>query len=101
MADENVKEKQGVELSLDAEVAEGMYSNFALVSHSMSEFVLDFAKIMPGMDKGKVKARIILTPSHAKRVLAALKENITKYEAMFGEINENRDMPQVKIKGMA
>ena len=105
MSDENVKDnKQGIDFACDAEVAEGVYSNYALVSHSISEFVLDFAKVMPGMPKGKIKSRIILTPDHAKRVLAALKDNIARYEAVFGEIKERRDNPQervVKTTGMA
>ena len=67
-------------IELSAEVAEGTYSNLAVISHSTSEFVVDFIRIMPGTPKANVKSRIILTPEHAKRLLFALQENIAKYE---------------------
>ena len=73
-------------IELSAEVAEGTYSNLAVISHSTSEFVVDFIRIMPGTPKANVKSRIILTPEHAKRLLFALQENIKKYEAVFGDI---------------
>jgi hypothetical protein len=67
-------------------MAEGIYSNLAIITHSHSEFVLDFIKMMPGIPKAKVKARIILTPQHAKRLFRALQDNILKFERQFGEI---------------
>lgn len=75
-------------IELSEEVAEGIYSNLAVLSHSHSEFVLDFIKIMPGTPKAKVKARILLTPQHAKRLLRALSDNISKYESAFGNIKD-------------
>ena len=75
------------QLELRPEVAAGLYSNFALISHSHSDFVVDFARIMPGMQKPEVFSRIILAPEHAKRLLAALQENIFKYEQEFGKID--------------
>jgi len=83
MANQN---KNQVNIELSPEMAEGIYSNLAIITHSHSEFVIDFIKMMPGIPKAKVKSRIILTPQHAKRLFKALKENITKFEAMHGEI---------------
>ena len=81
---ENQENQINIELS--AEVAEGTYSNLAIISHSSSEFVVDFIRIMPGTPKANVKSRIILTPEHAKRLLFALEENVAKYESVFGKI---------------
>jgi hypothetical protein len=75
-------------IELSEEVAEGVYSNLAVITHSPAEFVLDFIRIMPGVPKSKVKSRIILTPEHAKRLVAALSDNISKYEAAHGPIRE-------------
>jgi predicted transcriptional regulator len=83
MSDQN---KNQINIELSPEMADGIYSNLAIITHSHSEFVVDFIKMMPGIPKAKVKARIILTPQHAKRLFKALKENITKFEAMHGEI---------------
>ena len=86
-------------IELSAEVAEGTYSNLAIISHSTSEFVIDFIRIMPGTPKANVKSRIILTPEHAKRLLFALQENITKYENQYGKIKiqENSFVPPVPM----
>jgi len=73
-------------IELSEEAAEGIYSNLAIITHSSTEFVLDFIRVMPGMPKAKVKSRIILTPEHAKRLLAAIGENIEKFEAINGRI---------------
>ncbi len=80
--------KQGpqIDLELPENVVDGHYSNLVIISHSASEFVLDFAAIMPGFPKAKVKTRVILAPEHAKRLLYSLKENIAKYEANLGQI---------------
>jgi len=75
-------------VELSEEVAEGEYSNLAIINHSPSEFVLDFIRVMPGVPKAKVKSRIVLTPQHAKRLLRALGENVTRYEAQHGEIRD-------------
>ena len=79
-------------IELSEEVAEGIYSNLAIITHSPSEFALDFIKVMPGVPKAKVKARIILTPQHAKRLMKALKDNISKFEATHGNIKDT-DVP--------
>jgi len=77
---------QKLNINLTEEVAEGIYSNLAIIAHSSSEFVLDFVRVMPGVQKANVKARIILTPEHAKRLLNALKENVDKYEMEHGKV---------------
>lgn len=78
--------KMGIDLELDELVAEGNYSNLAIISHSPSEFVLDFAAILPGVPKAKIRSRIILTPEHAKRLLLSLQDNVTRYEKNVGVI---------------
>jgi len=81
-------EQEGqINIELTEDIAEGIYANLAMIAHSNSEFIIDFIRLMPGIPKAKVKARIILTPEHAKRLQAALKENIRKYEDTFGDIN--------------
>ena len=79
-------QKQGIDIDLREDIAEGHYSNLAIISHSTSEFILDFATILPGLNKAKVKSRIILTPEHAKRLLYSLQENITRYESDITQI---------------
>jgi hypothetical protein len=78
--------KQGIDLELSETVAEGHYANLAIISHSPTEFVIDFAAIMPGVPKAKIKSRIILAPEHAKRLLLSLQDNITRYESSVGRI---------------
>ena len=75
-----------INIELKEDIAQGVYSNLAIISHSSSEFVLDFVRIMPGIPKAEVKSRIILTPEHAKRLLLALGENMSKYEAVHGMV---------------
>lgn len=76
-----------LDVELSDEIAQGVYANMAIISHSTSEFVLDFVRMMPGMPKAQVKSRIILTPEHAKRLLASLQDNVTRYEQMVGSID--------------
>ena len=81
------KGQQGqLQLELPQDVAQGEYANFAIISHSSSDFVIDFARVMPGMPKAPVRSRVILAPEHAKRLLGALQENIMRYEHEFGPI---------------
>lgn len=75
-------------IELSEEVADGIYSNLAIITHSNSEFVIDFIKVMPGIPKAKVKSRIVLTPQHAKRLMKALNENLAKFESVHGTIQE-------------
>jgi hypothetical protein len=85
---ENKNQQAQFNIELSEEVAEGVYSNLAVITHSPAEFVIDFIRIMPGVPKSKVKSRIILTPEHAKRFVAALNDNISKYESVHGHIRE-------------
>ncbi|SHJ17132.1 DUF3467 domain-containing protein [Algibacter luteus] len=94
MADDKNNPKQGqINIELDEKVAEGTYSNLAIINHSVSEFVVDFVNIMPGIPKNKVKARIILTPQHAKRLLKALGDNVARFESAHGEIKDYEQPP--------
>ncbi len=77
-----------INIELNEVVAAGVYANLALVNHSPSEFVLDFIQLMPGVQQAKVRSRVIIAPLHAKRVLAALQQNVQNYEAQFGEIKD-------------
>lgn len=82
----NPEKKINIELGED--VAAGTYSNLAIITHSNTEFVVDFVRLMPGVPKAKVKARVILTPQHAKRLMKALQDNIAKFESIHGPIKE-------------
>ncbi len=94
MAEDQNKPKQGqINIELDEKVAQGTYSNLAIINHSVSEFVVDFVSIMPGVPKSKVKSRIILTPQHAKRFLKALKDNVNRFEKAHGEIKDYDQHP--------
>ena len=84
--EENQEQQPGLDIELTEEIAEGIYSNFAIITHSQTEFIIDFVRMMPGIPKGKVKSRIILAPQHAKRLIMALGDNLGKYEDHFGEI---------------
>ena len=79
-------QKQGIDIELAENIAEGNYSNLAIISHSTSEFIIDFATMLPGLQKAKVKSRVILTPEHAKRLLLSLQDNITRYESNIAKI---------------
>ena len=88
------KNKQGqINIELDEDVAEGTYSNLAIINHSVSEFIVDFVNVMPGVPKVKVKSRIILTPQHAKRLTKALGDNVRKFEQAHGEIKDYEQPP--------
>jgi hypothetical protein len=78
---------QQINIELGEKEAEGIYSNLAIITHSPAEFIIDFTRIVPGIPKAKVHARIITTPQHAKLLMKALKDNIEKYEARFGPVN--------------
>ena len=92
MAEDMQKQNQ-INIELSEEIAEGEYANLAMIAHSSSEFVIDFIRLMPGLPKAKVKSRVVITPEHAKRLLAALADNITKFEENFGEIKQAQEAP--------
>ncbi|MFN3596357.1 MAG: DUF3467 domain-containing protein [Rubricoccaceae bacterium] len=89
-SDPNTLQGAGPSLSIELgdDVAEGTYSNLVMIAHSPEEFILDFIRVMPGVPKARVKSRIIISPQHARRLLAALDENIGRYEAQYGAIEE-------------
>lgn len=84
--DNNTPNNGQLQIELPQDVAQGQYANFAIITHSSSDFVLDFARILPGVPKAMVKSRVILAPEHAKRLLIALQGNIAGYEKEFGPI---------------
>lgn len=88
---EPVKTQQNpnqLNIELSEEVADGIYSNLAIITHSNAEFVIDFIRVMPGVPKAKVKSRVLLTPQHAKRLLRAMADNVKKFESLHGKIEE-------------
>ena len=102
---ENQENNNGqLQIELKEEVAQGTYANLAIITHSSSEFIMDFIRVMPGMPKAGVQSRIVLAPEHAKRLLCALEENVGKYERAFGPISmpdEQPIPPLPNIKGEA
>jgi len=94
---EEKKQKNSVNIELPEEVAEGIYSNLAIISHSQAEFVVDFIRMVPNVPKAKVKSRVILTPQHAKRLLKALNDNVVKFEKQFGPIADNQAPPNLPL----
>lgn len=92
MAEEKKKQKQ-LNIELSEEISEGIYANLAIISHSQSEFILDFIRMVPNVPKAKVKSRIILSPQHAKRLMKALGDNIAKFEKQYGQVKDNNQPP--------
>ncbi len=88
MAEQQKHEEQQLNIELSEEMAEGVYANLAVITHSNAEFIVDFINVMPGIPKAKVKSRIILTPQHAKRLMKALADNIKKFESVNGPIKD-------------
>ncbi len=86
------KNENQINIELSEDISVGVYTNLAIITHSPSEFVCDFIQMMPGVPKGKVRSRVIMTPQNAKRLMNAMKENIQKFEQTFGVI-ENGDVP--------
>lgn len=87
MENENENQNQ-LSIELSEEVAEGDYSNLAIITHSSSEFVFDFIRVMPGVPKARVKSRVLMTPQHAKRLMRALAENLKKFESVHGPVKD-------------
>ena len=101
---ENREMNNQLQIELKEDVAQGTYANLAVITHSSSEFIVDFVRVMPGIPKASVKSRIVLAPEHAKRLLRALEENIGKYESTFGSIrllDEQSIPPMTNLKGEA
>ena len=91
------KKQPGINIELSEEIAEGIYSNLAIITHSASEFILDYIRIMPGVPKGKVKSRIVMTPEHAKKLHRALSDNLSKYEKSHGPIKETDQISSIQL----
>ena len=94
MNDNNQQQQNQLQIELPQDVAQGQYANFAIITHSSSDFVVDFACVLPGVPKAQVKSRVVLAPEHAKRLLAALQENIVRYEHEFGTIKIPNQQPR-------
>ncbi len=91
----NEKDKnQGLQVDLPEDVAQGEYANFAIITHGSSDFVIDFARVLPGVPKARVSSRVILAPEHAKRLLAALQDNVMRYEKSYGPIKIPNQEPR-------
>jgi hypothetical protein len=86
MSDQGNPGQQQINIELGEKEAEGVYSNLAIITHSPAEFVIDFTRVLPGVPKARVHARVIMTVQHAKLLMRALEDNISKYEMKFGEI---------------
>lgn len=106
MAENQNDQGNQINIELPEDLAQGNYSNLAIISHSPSEFVLDFIQLVPNLPKAKVKSRVIMGPLHAKRLYLALQENIRKYQAQFGEIQDveasnQNNFPPLQFQGPA
>lgn len=80
------KNQNHINIELPEAVAEGHYSNLSIITHSTSEFIIDFIQLMPGVPKGKVKSRIVMTPENTKKLMLALRDNLNKFESINGKI---------------
>lgn len=100
---ENQNPDGQLQIELKEEVAQGTYANLAIITHSSSEFVLDFIRVLPGLPKAGVQSRVILAPEHAKRLMHALEENVAKYEHVFGTVRlpEEQLISPMLVKGEA
>lgn len=100
---ENQNPDGQLQIELKEEIAQGTYANLSIITHSSSEFILDFVRVLPGLPKAGVQSRVILAPEHAKRLLRALEENIAKYERVFGQVRlqEDQGIPSMIVKGEA
>ena len=93
MDDTKATSDQQLNISIDENVADGVYSNLAIINHSVSEFIVDFITVMPGAPKARVKSRVILTPEHVKRFHKALGDNIKRFENANGEVKTSEIPP--------
>ena len=94
---EQEEKKHEIQIEIDDQTAQGVYSNLAMIGHSETEFVLDFIFVQPRVNKAKVRSRIITSPAHMKRLLLALEDNIKKYEERFGTIKITNQVEEKKI----
>lgn len=97
---ENQENNGQLQIELKEDVAQGTYANLAVITHSSSEFIVDFIRVMPGMPKAGVQSRIVLAPEHAKRLLRALEDNISKYERSYATIRMPDEQPLSPLPGV-
>ena len=98
MSKDNMGQQPTINIEISEEMAEGIYSNLFIISHSNTEFVLDFIRLIPNLPKAKVKSRIVLSPQHAKFLMYALRDALQKYESQFGKIAEpNQPLPPMNF----
>ena len=90
--DKEKKNIQQINIELDEKISSGEYANFVVVTHSPAEFIVDFVRVLPGVQKSKVKSRTIMAPMHAKTLMMALQDNIKKFESKFGEIKVAKNL---------
>lgn len=88
------KNNQGLQIDINEQMEDGIYSNMALITHSSAEFILDFLRLLPGKPKPKVASRVVMSPEHVKRLLLALRDNVAKYEESFGKIDLHENGPR-------
>ena len=93
----DASKKVNIQIQLDEEIAQGAYVNLAMVNHSETEFTIDFIYVQPQQPKAKVRARIISSPKHTKRLIAALTDNLAKYEKRFGEVVASGPLPHEEL----
>ena len=98
MDKENKNKKHQIKIEIDENTGQGEYVNFAVVTHSIAEFILDFIRVLPGVPKSKVKSRVIISPIHAKTFMLALQDNIKKFENKYGQIKIGNKAPSVQFK---
>jgi len=94
---ESEGKKNQINIELPEEVADGIYTNLSIITHSPSEFIVDFIQLMPGVPKGKVKSRVLMTPDNAKKLMLALRDNIAKYESLHGKIKNHDQLNGVPM----
>jgi len=91
------KNKSQIKIEIDDDIGQGQYTNFAIVTHTTAEFIIDFISILPGIKKTKVRSRVVISPMHVKTFMLALKDNINKYEKKFGEIKVLANTPKFNL----
>jgi len=92
-----MSEDKSLQIEMDEAISQGAYINLAIISHSETEFVMDFIFFSPNPQKAKVRSRVITSPAHAKRFLAALQENIIKYEGRFGPVKSTPQPQEPRV----
>ncbi len=99
MSKQQPSQERTINLELREQEAEGVYANLAVITHSSSEFILDFARIMPGVNKARIQARIVMTPQNFKNLQRAIADNIAKFELQHGQIESGGHLPQISVDG--